>query len=274
MRFIKYLRVIPLIYCLLFLLGCATNKNQADNAAFGLKAEAAQEGIIITLDNIPSNTIRLWISVSYIDNGTPNNFGNVVSSFADIRDISFPSRATYSSELERIKQNGTIIFPFVRPGQNYIISAMVENKTDIENNNEPLFVTTEVVAKNGIYFDRDNIRLNLNNTNSAVTLFSEPLFPSEINFDIPKYSFSVSIFVSETGSIGVGSHHIPDGLSSDGLTWVFEPQMTENLRYNNNNWLEMGSYYPAQAEVFANIIYDNISWSIQIANTPEFNFSL
>ena len=60
----------------------------------------------------------------------------------------------------------------------------------------------------------------------------------------------------------------------NGLTWTFEPEMTGSLRKNNNDWLQDGNYYPAWAMAYANIIHDGIIWSIEIAKTPIFNFSL
>ena len=50
--------------------------------------------------------------------------------------------------------------------------------------------------------------------------------------------------------------------------------MTEFLRMDNVGWLEAGSYYRAWGTAYANIIYDDIRWSVEIAKTPEFVFSL
>ncbi|MCL2293671.1 MAG: hypothetical protein FWC36_02230 [Spirochaetes bacterium] len=50
--------------------------------------------------------------------------------------------------------------------------------------------------------------------------------------------------------------------------------MTENLRKNNGGWLETGTYYTAWVVAYANIIYDGILWSVEIAKSPEFEFSL
>ena len=51
---------------------------------------------------------------------------------------------------------------------------------------------------------------------------------------------------------------------------------TVNLMQFNNesNWLENDSYYSAWAEARANIIYDDITWSVEIAKTPVFTYSL
>jgi len=255
--------------------GCATGKNQVTGAVFGFTAEAVPEGLLLSFNNIPPDSIRLFISVhSWGDKEELENGHDIVSSYADIRDASFSRGGIHSLQLEKVKETGKVIFPIVQPGQKYYISAMVQTKADIDNDVIPIFIDKEIIAENGIYFNKEHVTLELNNTNSAVTLLSEPLFSSDVIFNTQKYDFSVTIIAKENGSIGLGTHHIPAGLSSDGLSWVFEPYMTENLKINNGGWLESDNYYPAWVKVYVNIIHDNIIWSVEIAKTPEFNFTL
>ncbi|MCL2592008.1 MAG: hypothetical protein FWD82_01460 [Defluviitaleaceae bacterium] len=271
----KVLRAISLLLIFSFItFSCTRNKNQIASSDFGLTAEAISEGLLLTFNNIPSDTIRLFIHVqSWCDTETLESSHDIIASFADIRDASFSVGERHSIKLEQVKETGKVIFPIAQAGQKYRISALVQTRSDINNEVVPVFIETEVIAKNGIHFNKDDVRLELYN-NSAVTLSSVPLFSSEIVFDTQKFSFGVTIMVGETGSIGIGTHHIPDGLSSDGLTWVFEPQMTDNLRSNSNGWLESGNYYPAWAIAYANILHDDILWFVEIAKTPEFSFSL
>ena len=272
---IQHFKVIFLLSVfVLFVFGCATNKSEVTDAGFGLTAEVISEGILLIFYNIPPDSIRLFISIqSWDDTGEFGSY-HMISSFADIRDASFLGGAISSLQLERIKGNGRIIFPIVQAGQKYTISASIQTRYDIDNDITPTFIYTEIIAENGIYFNREDLQFEVNETNTAVTLHSVPVFSSDVVFCSQKIGFSVFISVGESRSISVATHHIPDGLSSDGLTWTFEPQMTDNLRENNNNWLQSGNYYPAWARAYANIIHDGIIWSVEIAKTPVFNFSL
>jgi hypothetical protein len=267
--------------------GCATSKlvsdkNQVANADFGLTAEAVSEGILLTFNNIPSDATHMWIHATSWD-GTSEKRYNEHISYAGITSPSVQGWVNSSQQLEKVKQTRKVIFPIVQAGQNYHILVHVYNQREMElyreNNGNIRLRTaeTECIAENGIYFDRDLIKLALNDTNSVVTLSSEPEFSSEVTFDTQKYSFRVTVFVPEKkASIGVGDHHFPNGLSVDGKTWTFEPEMTQNIKGDSvaMDWLGDGSYYTAWAESYVNIIYDDIKWVVEIAKTPEFTFSL
>jgi hypothetical protein len=184
-----------------------------------------------------------------------------------------------SVQLEKIKQTEKVIFPIVQAEQKYIIYASFYSQQEHQQIKDgisilPRTVKTEcIIYEDGINYNEDFVMLKMNNTNSAITLSSEPVFPPEVIFDTQKYSYIFTIYDSENGGISFGDHHIPDGLSHDGLTWKFEPQMTNKIK-QDYKWLESGSYYSAWAEARANIIYDDITWSVGIVKTPEFIFSL
>ena len=280
MQYFKALRTISLILCfVLVTFGCATGKNQISDTDFGLTAETVPEGILLTFSNIPSDATHLWVFVNSW-NGTDDS----ISSYAAITNTSVKELARSAQQLEKVKQTGQIIFPIVQEGLKYSISANVYNQQEWElflnertvENFRFRSAETECIGKNGIYFDRDLINLALNDTNSAVTISSEPVFSSAITFDTQKYSFNVNIMIPEIGSIGVGEHQTPNGLSADGLTWTFEPQMTLNIKGDSAtmNLLENGTYYSAWAKAMVNVIYDDINWSIEIAKSPEFTYSL
>ena len=281
MQLFKTFRTISLIlFFVLVSFGCATNKNQVSNSDFGFTAESVPEGILLTFSNIPIDAIRMTIHVTYFDTEVVTSPRNVYSSFADLRDASFIKGAKPSIQLERVKQSKKVIFPVVQAGQNHSVMAYVYNHRGHElwlnddKNYKPVFAETSITPKNGTFFDKDNVSLELNNTNSKVTLTKEPIFTSELTFDKQKYSFNVTVLVPEHGSISAADHHYSDGLSADGLTWVFEPNMTEDLTKYNKGWLESGTNYYAWANVFANIIYDDIFWYVPIAKSQEFNYSL
>jgi hypothetical protein len=281
MQHFKVLRSIALLLVFaMAIFSCATSKNQVTNADFGMTAESVSEGILLTFKNIPSDAIRMTIHFTYFDTEEDISPHSIISSFADLRDTSFTTGSFSSIQLERVKQTGKVIFPIVQTGQEYTVFAYVYTQHDHElmlnnaGNFQPIMAQTVIIPQNGTFFNKDDIRLVLNNTISNMTLSSEPVFSSAVTFGSQKYSFGVTVIVPEIGSIGVADHHIPQGLSSDGLTWLFEPEMTRNLRENNNGWLEKGTSYSAWASAYANIIFDYILWNVQIARTHEFNYSL
>ena len=283
MQYLKTLRTISLVLAfVLVTFGCATSKNNVINADFELTAEAVPEGILLIFSNIPSDATHLWILVSSgSDDAETETSYNIISSYAGITDVSVQGWVNSTPNLEMVKQTGKVIFPIVQTGIKYNISATVYNENEFyELRGDDVFLNhriayTDFTADSGIYFNRDGVKFDLNDTHSFVNISSEPVFSSEVIFADQKYGFGVTILVDNDGrSIGVGEHHFPDGLSQDGLTWTFEPQMTEVLRNDNGGWLEDGSNYTAWGTAYANIIFDDIKWCIEIAKTPEFNFSL
>ena len=275
----RALRAVPLVlFFVLVVFGCATGRDHAADAGFGMTATAVPEGILLTFSNIPDDAVRLFVNVSsWSDAEEAADRHDIISAYADIVDESFFS-ARPSFQLERLRETGRVVFPIVQAGQRYRISAMVATRQDhelmMDDVSGQIWVEAEGVAEGGIYFNRADVALALNDTNSAVTITSEPIFTSDVTFHAQKYSFGVTILVGEHSSIGVGDHHIPQGLSADGLTWTFEPQMTENLIKDASEWLESGVLYTAWVTAYVDIIYDDITWSVEIAKTPRFAFSL
>jgi hypothetical protein len=281
MHHLRTLRTISLIIAFVFIFfGCATGKNHVSNSDFGLTAEAVPEGILLSFSNIPSNTTQMWISISsWGDSEEQSNPHNHISSYAAIEDASFHTWVNSVKQLDKIKQTGKIIFPIVQTGIKYSISVTIYNEQERNSfRKDEIFeqrvAYAELIANNGIYFNKNDVRLELNNTNSVVTLSSEPVFSSSVMFDELKYSFEVIVLIDDNRSISIGEHHFPEGLSSDGKTWAFEPYWTDTLKKYNQDWLEIGSPYSAWATIHANIIYDDIKWQVEIAKTPEFAYSL
>ena len=194
----KTFKTISLIFVFVIIaFGYAISKNQVSVNEIELKAEAVSEGICLTFNNIPPETKRLFIHFQYLVNEEIPSITNHVSSFSDLREDS----------LEQVKQTGKVIFPIVKAGCEYKISAICQNENfeDIVD-----WVYADCIASKGIYLN-NNVSLTLNENSSAVTLSSEPIFSSEIAFDDVKYNFGVTIHYQTetgTGSIGVGSHCI------------------------------------------------------------------
>jgi hypothetical protein len=280
----KTLRTISLILGFVSVtFGCATSKlvsskNHISSKDFGITAQTVSEGILLTFSNIPADAVRMTIFVSYsTDEETPNYF-NRVSSMADLRDASFLSNRVNVAQLDKVKHTGKVIFPITQSGQQYHISAVVWNERDHQayfndENFEPTSAAIDCIAENGTSFNSDALYLKLDGNNTVATLSSEPVFSSDIVFETQKYSYGVTIDVPEKGAIGVTSYHIPDGLSSNGLTWIFEPYMTADIKKDiPDGWLEKGNGYTAFVEANANIIYDDVSWFVEIAQSPEYTY--
>ena len=278
------LRALRAIFLLLFfvlvLFGCATTgRDQAASADFGMTVTAVPQGILLTFSNIPDDAVRLFVSVSSWGNAEEAAGSyDIVSAHADIVDESFFS-AIPSFQLGRVKETGRVVFPIVQAGQRYRVSAMIATRRGHELmmrgvSYQVPWIEAEVVAEGGVYFNRSDVAIALNHTNSVATITSEPVFTSDLTFHAQKYGFAVTVAVGELSSIGLGDHHIPYGLSADGLAWTFEPQMTENLAKDAGEWLESGVPHPAWVTAYVNIIYDDITWSVEIAKTPQFAFSL
>lgn len=248
----KAFRIISLIFGFA-MAGYAASNNQIFSMEIGLKAEAVAEGISLTFDNIPREATRLFISFSEWDKfeeiTSPHD---IISTFADIR----------GSLLEQVKNSGKVILPFVKAGQNYSIWAHFQ-KDDFQDI-EGAEARTECTPYSGIYFS-DGLKLELNKTHTGVTLSSEPEFSKEVQYAPDKFEYSVKIDLSENGSLGYSDK------STDGLHWDFEPQMTFDLK--EGEYLQSGNY-SAYVTAYRNVIYDNVTWAVEIAKTPEFIYSL
>ena len=280
MHHLRTFGIITLIFIFsLFVFSCSTSKNQINNSNFEITAEAVHEGLLINLKNIPIDASHMWIGISTVDDTeNPESPHSIISSYAALTNTKEMDWVGSSMQLEKVKKTGTILFPYVKPGKNYHVSVYVytmQEREQFMNGNEnphQHYANTEVAATNGIYIDIDNAKLELNNDKSAVTLLSQPIFPQGINFSNQMYKYSYTIQVG-AGSLGVGDHHIPEGLSKDGLTWVFEPQMSA-VNLSGGDWLEKGIRYPAWATAYVNILHDDILWSIGIAKTELGEFWL
>ena len=234
----------------LAIFGCASNKAQQSYANIGLKAEAVTEGIRLTFDNIPPETVRIFLSVSEsgeIENVTSPH--ELVSKYSDIRDNS----------LEQVRQTGIVIFPFVKADQKYTILAVLQN-ADFEDIASGY---AECIPYSGIYFGK-GIELRLNETHSGVTLSGEPVFSAEVEYAPLKYNYRASIDW-DGANIGAGEKPV------NALTWNFEPLISDALKEDGH--LTSGDY-PAYITAFCNVIYDNLTWEVEIAKTNIFTFSL
>ena len=248
-----------LVILSLLTVSCATSKpvsdkNQETIMETGLKAEAIPEGLCITFDNIPAETSRLFIMIqNWGGNDHLEGTHEIIGSYSGIM----------GNALEQVKQTGKIIFPFVKAGQSYYISAGFENEKEKTIAGIPDWINAECMANAGVYFN-DGLKLELKNNNTSVTLSSEPEFSTDVQYAPDKYLYTVNLDLSDHESLGYSD-------KGTGLHWDFEPQMTNDLREGKH--LQSGNY-SAYVTAYRNIIYDKITWTIEIAKTPEFIYSL
>jgi hypothetical protein len=241
-----------------------TSKSQqiSDFSDFEISAKAVPEGILVTFFDIPSEIEKLIISVydwgdnkdavmKIWDEGKP--FA-VMDSLSNIR-----GHNNCENVIERVRQNGTIIFPFVQPGRKYEITASFSDSNDVQQGWTEKMARAECVADGGIYLDRD-ITININDARTSVALSSEPALTSGVQLEEMFYSICIH-----------GGHleWITSGETND-LFWEFEPMFREHLKEAG---LANGDY-PANAGVCLKVIYDNISWWLESVKTPVFTYSL
>jgi len=229
----------------LVIFGCATSSRQT-KPNIAVNAEAVEQGITLAFNNIPPETTRLFIAFTNSGKiGDITGTHDIISTNADIRD----------SSLEQVKNTGRVLLPYVKPGQKYDIAAVLEIK------GKEHWVYTHCTPYSGIYY-KDGISLNLNKNNTGVTLSAEPVFSAKVQYAPQKYSYVASIEAGEGAAIGYGDNEV------NALTWNFA-NMPEELK----DHLSSGNY-PAYIRAFCNIIYDNLSWMIEIAKSEVFAVSL
>ena len=275
MQYFKVLRTrtwfaISLIFSVaLVTFGCAaselaSSKNQGTGMEdFEISAVAVPEGILVTFSNysnIPPEIEKLILSVwdwgdskdAVMKIWDDNEPFAVMNSLSKIH-----GHQTSENIIERVRQTGTIIFPFVQPGRKYEISAYFSIGNDWETQK---VARVECVADEGIYLDKD-ITININNARTGFALSSKPTLTSDVHLKEMFYYISIHK--------GNNIETITSGETND-LFWGFEPQFNEHLKeagFANGD-------YPANAGVCLKVIYDNISWWLESVKTPVFTYSL
>jgi hypothetical protein len=238
--------------------GCATNKNQVAYADFDFTAKTVPEGILLTFFNLPSTTELLQISVTDKNsNAYPEmNYAKGQFARADIK----------GSSLELVKKTGKVFFPFVHAGHVYEIYASfsydIINGDMVQSRGN--WIDADFVAGNGNYYD-NYLELILNEFQTSITLSSEPVFPAEMRYDPNNYRFAVIIKENETSTL-----FYPGAKDDGGKHWEFVPELNNQLK--ERRWLQSGDY-PTFITAYCNIIYDNISWNVEIAKSPVFVYS-
>ena len=269
MQHFKALRTILLIVGLGFALvtfGCEADKNQVSYFPSDIKisAETVPEGIRVTFSNYsnipPEMDFLCVIFTDWTGSGEPDWEADDALSTMNLlsnRLESYP----WENIIEQIRQTGTITFPFVQFGHKYFIRADIFNSEKVFEN-KGITLYTECVADGGIYLNK-NISLNMNNDRTGVSLSDEPVFTSDVQFGEGELKILYGIIIHK------GDYTESITNYTDDLFWNFEPDFSE---YLTKAGVANGDY-PAVVEAYINIIHDNISCLLNIANTPVFTYS-
>ena len=251
MRHTGSLRFFFLVLGFVLAFGCATGKTLAANGSVVVSAEAVNEGICVIFENIPPDATGIFLHIS-TSSGPAYSARNIVSTYSDIR----------GGALEQVKRTGRVVLPFVKSGLKYIISASFE-KDDEPLTDDDYF--TECTPYSGVYFTGD-IELRLNETYTGAALSREPVFPAAVRYAPVKYDFRAFLDL-----YGIVSISYSDTDTVRGLSWDFEPLMTQYL--NASGYLQKGNY-PVFITAYCNLIHDNVLWTVEIAKSRDFTFSL
>jgi hypothetical protein len=261
----------PLILApLLALLACPITETQPKKAEVSLKALSQPQGICLTFNNIPTNTV--WVYVQYNDwdgKDAPDNYYHGTSNYAFIQE---------TPAIKRLKETNTLILPFVQAGHKYKIYATFfltkEGETQTQDN-KPISLETECIAGNGTYIE-ETVNLNLADTLTGITLSSAPQFSSNVQLAPTETTYKLTLLYSGTGTqfatISIGDKIAKNTLSPNGLTWEFESDMSNYLKEGSQ--IKNSVNYPAYFTAYSNLIYNDITWSIKIEKSREFTYSL
>jgi hypothetical protein len=255
---------------LFVIFGCVTNKlTSSKNQVLDfppdivLSAETVPEGIRVTFSkysNIPPEIDILTVAFTdWIGNEEPDWEANDPLAIMNLISNGRDSQ-TWENVIEHVRQTGTILLPFVQSGHRYIVRAIFVNE-ELLDSGIVTTLYTECVADGGIYLNK-KIELNINDDQTRVALSDKPMFTSNAQFGELKILYNIIIHKGDYTEAFTNY--------TDDLFWNFEPGFSEYLKKLG----VIDGNYPAIAGVHLNIIHDNISWLLEIANTPVFTYSL
>jgi hypothetical protein len=245
--------------------GCAIGKDQTAFVYFGLSVEAIPEGIVLIFDNIPPETDCLEISITDENSKVYLEISHSRSYFAktEIR----------GNSLELVKKTGKVFFPFVHAGHEYEISTGITysipsvSGSGRERGWGSVRRNTLFIAENGYYYDK-YLELTVNESQTSVTLPSEPVFPVGVQYNSYDYRYGVVITAKHDDGGGT-TMFLPNVRSVDGRRWELVPELNNQLKSSS---LQSGDY-PIFVTAYCSIVYDNIAWEVDIAKSPAFIFS-
>jgi hypothetical protein len=270
MKYIKPFGTFSLILgFVLALFGCSLAETQPIRDDVNLKAVSVPEGISLWFVSIPANTSRVYVEYyDWAGKDAPESYYDGTYNYAFIKE---------TSVIERLKDTHTLTLPFVQSGHKYKIGVVFfltkEGETQTEDN-KPIILETECIADNGIYCDQ-NIGLSIDETQTIVKLSSRPQFSSEVQFAPTETSYKLTLLYSGTGAkfatISISDEITKSILPDSGLSWNFGTEMAAYLIEGSQ--IKKGVNYPAYFTARSNVIYNDITWSVEIAKSKEFSYS-
>jgi hypothetical protein len=224
-----------------------TNENQTTTSIRDIiiTTHGSNNGIKLFFNYIPYDVNYMSV---YLFNVTDNT---KLDSFAEIKGI----------ELENIKYNKLLICPFLIPGHEYIIYL------HIRSNFEQYNFAMNAVSESGTYLV-NNTSLDLLKNDNILYLSEMPIFSEEIIFCLEwsNFLYSVYILIPRDDSF-IALPNAGFGEYLDELFFDFT-----DILENADFWNMIGTFI-AQATVSANLIYDNITWTVGIVKSDNFIMS-
>ena len=243
-QILKFWKITFIFIFSIAILGCTTNKNTLNNDNF-VTVQGTAEGIRIDFSNIPEETSHLFIGLW--ESGRDNELQTNISFFDD----NLGYRGNILSDL---KKTMSLICPFVKEGQEYIVRIAF---ITIEGNsiNE---ITANAVAGGGTYLINKPV-LSFNTANTHVTLSEMPVFSNKVIF-------------SSDGRLEFTNYVIMDDGSTYGGGWSHWNELTYPVRETLNATQEHFGFrgeFPVNAFVHCWLIAGNVEWSVAIAKAEE-----
>jgi hypothetical protein len=214
-------------------------------------ATGTTEGISLRISNIPKYTVSLKVSFRNI---TANDQIKNQEYYIYFRD----------DKLTELKESGNLIWPFVKPGHEYVIK--VYSRTDMKTIYREE-CSTNAIAEGGIYLI-NNPLLYFTNGNSSLVLSEMPVFSKEVSYSEKNYLhqgiFQYSICVNTDEKTGWGESDWSNELIFDS---VFS--MINQIKENFCKDVEFKGDLPVYADVLCVLKYGNLEWTARIAETEK-----
>jgi hypothetical protein len=234
--------------------GCITSENITH---FNVTAEGTSDGILLNFNNIPEDTVFLW--VKFTDTTSNDN-----PRLQDYNIYFFDNKYTGENKLTDLKESGYFIWPFVKTGHEYTITAY--SRTNIDSKDYSEEYSTNAIAGGGIYLI-NNPSLHFTNENNSLTLSEMPLFSNGVSYSYPQegiFFYSVHVFTDYTDEwTGYGT-----GIQSNELTVNSVFTMIDIIKESYKD-VEFKGELSVSAEVSCSLNYGNQSWGIHLAESEE-----
>jgi hypothetical protein len=229
-------------FLVLVFMSCTTAKTN-DSTIIGLTAQTVSEGIQVTFTEVPLSTNRIFITIAVVNENMSNDG---IMSFADIR----------GEQLEQIKNSQMFICPFIQNGKEYFITAILS-----QDNEQDIWIDSTATAGGGIRPNNSPI-LDVSSELTVATLSEEPVFSKEVQYTPQRYTYQITLLKDNNSSFGYSE-------KTSELIFDFSA-MEEDFEKEGIHITGL----PAYVKAFSNLVYDNITWGVVIAESEKFTIDL